>query len=66
MKKMILLIALLFSVAGAQLMADGCNACAMKHGASKEERQAKKEQKKKNRKKRKEERENKKHQSEIN
>ena len=47
MKKMILLIALLFSVAGAQLMADGCNACAMKHGASKEERQAKKEQKKK-------------------
>ena len=55
MKKMVLLIAALMSVAGSQLMAD-CTACAMKHGASKEERKAHRDQQRENRKKRKQER----------
>lgn len=55
MKKMVLLIAALMSIAGAQLMAD-CKSCSMKHGASKEERKAHNEEMRENREKRAEER----------
>ena len=53
-KKLIVVIAALLSVAGSQLIAEGCTKCAMKHGSTKEERAAHTEQKKKNRKARKE------------
>lgn len=53
MNKKLVLFAALLSVAGSQLMAEGCSACAMKHGSTREEREESREEKKENRKARK-------------
>jgi hypothetical protein len=65
MNKKLIVIAALLSIAGSQLMAEGCNACAMKHGSTKEEREEYREEKKERREARrkahKEEKKSKKH-----